>query len=149
MSQACKTCNGLGAINTQSGVQGCPVCSGSGEQFDPGLQFMYEFGPQALTANQTLSSLTVQILDHSFKWMFAVFVSTGLFTVRISDAMAKRPFMNQQVLVTNFFGTAQNPMPLLTPFIFRQRSSILIDLTDISGAGNTVRLGFIGVELND
>lgn len=125
------------------------MCGGSGEEFDPGLEFMYELGPTVLGALGVANSLSVQILDHSFKWQFAVANSTGAFTVLIRDALNKRPFMNQQVHNANWFGTAQNPMPLLTPFIFRKRGSILVDLTDLSGAGNTVRIGFIGVELND
>jgi len=76
-------------------------------------------------------------------------ISTGAFTVLIKDSRNKRPFSNQQVHSSNIMGTAQNPFPLLTPFVFERRGSILADFTDISGNPNTIRLNFIGVELDD
>jgi hypothetical protein len=125
------------------------MCEGSGAAFDPGLFFVYEMGPLALTALQSLEYQSVQILDRSFRWMLATYVSTGAFTVQILDSRNKRPFSQQQVHVNNFFGTAQNPMPLLTPFTFEKRGSILANITDLSNANNTIRLSFIGVELDD
>jgi hypothetical protein len=125
------------------------MCEGSGEKFQPGLFFEYEMGPIVLTANQAITNFSVQILDRSFRWMFLTGVATGFYTILIKDSRNKRPFSNQQIHVSNMVGTATNPFPLLTPFVFERRGSILADLTDLSGAGNTIRLGFIGVELDD
>lgn len=145
----CVTCQGMGAINTQNGVQKCPMCEGSGEQFDPGLFFVYEMGPLVLTGGQALTNQSVQILDRSFRWMMLTGISTGAFTVQLKDSRNKRPFSNQQIHSSNILGDGHNPFPLLTPFVFERRGSIFADITDLSGAGNTIRLDFIGVELND
>ena len=135
------------------------MCEGSGEQFDPGLFFEYEMGPVSATvggvtypylpANASVTNYSVQILDRSFRWMFLTAVSTGPFTIQILDSRNKRPFSQQQVHSNNICGTATNPFPLLTPFVFERRGSILANITDISGNNNTIRLGFIGVELDD
>ncbi len=138
-------------IQTPDGrqFQRCPQCEGTGVEFDPGLFFAYEMGPFVIAANAVFPIQSVQILDRSFRWMFAAATSTGAFSALIADSRNKRPFMNQAIHSANFFGTAQNPLPLLTPFEFEKRGSILATLQDLSGAQNTVRLSFIGVELND
>lgn len=148
-AKPCPACQGSGAVGSAAGVQKCPLCEGSGDNFDPGLFFTYEMGPVALLANGQSNNFSVQILDRSFRWMLLSGVSTGAFTVLIKDSRNKRPFSNQQVHSANIMGTAQNPFPLLTPFTFERRGAVLADFTDISGAPNTIRLNFIGVELND
>jgi hypothetical protein len=145
----CPTCGGSGLVNGSTGLQKCPMCEGTGEKFQPGLFFEYEMGPIALGANGQVSNFSVQILDRSFKWMMLTGVFTGAFTILIKDSRNKRPFSNQQIHCNNMIGTATNPFPLLTPFVFERRGSILADLTDLSGNANTIRLGFIGVELDD
>lgn len=137
-------------MNGAGGVQRCPMCEGSGEKFDPGLFFAYEMGPVVIAAGGgQVSSVSVQILDRSFRWMLLAGVSTGVYTVQIKDSRNKRPFSQQQIHSQNLVGTAQNPLPLLTPFTFEKRGSILADFTDLSGNPNTIRLAFIGVELSD
>ena len=136
-------------VNGTTGLQKCPMCEGTGEKFQPGLFFEYEMGPIVLAPNGAVSNFSVQILDRSFKWMMLTGVFTGAFTILIKDSRNKRPFSNQQIHCLNMIGTATNPFPLLTPFVFERRGSILADVTDISGNANSIRLGFIGVELED
>jgi hypothetical protein len=146
----CPTCQGQGVIQAPNGtVQRCPMCEGTGRDFDPGLEFTYELGPVVIAnANAAVNGQSVQILDFPFKWMFAIATSTGAFSAFIRDGKNKRPFMNQAIHSSNFFGTAQSPMPLLTPFVFEKRGSILVDLADLSGVnGNSIRIAFRGVEL--
>ncbi len=148
--QACQTCQGRGAISADGkNVQRCPLCDGTGAQADPGNQFTY-LGDFTLTALQNApGAITIQILDHSFKWIFAVASSTGTFQCLVKDAQNKRPFMNSPINNVNFWGTAQNPFPLLTPWVFPKRGGIIIDLIDTSNAGNKVEIALHGVELND
>ena len=145
----CTTCGGQGTLQIGNLMQRCPMCEGSGEEFQPGLFFEYEMGPIVLTALEAITNYSVQILDRPFKWMMLTGVSTGAFTILIKDSRNKRPFSNQQIHSSNIVGTSTNPFPLLTPFVFEQRGSILADITDLSNAGNTIRLGFIGVELDE
>jgi hypothetical protein len=146
---ACQGCQGKGTIVGPAGVQRCPLCDGTGQAFDPGLFFCYEMGPVVIPLNGVINSFSVQILDRSFRWLMLAATFTAACTVLIKDSKNKRPFSNQQVHISNIAGTAQNPMPLLTPFEFSKRGAILADFTDLSGAQNTVRLNFIGVELSD
>jgi hypothetical protein len=125
----------------------CPVCGGTGVEEDPGLFYVYEF-TFALLANAVSSPQSLNIQNYDFKWMFAMVVSTGFFTVQLSDASSNRPFSNQEVHVNNLFGTSQNPFPLLTPFTFRKKGQILAKASDLSGAPNNVRMAFAGVELS-
>lgn len=113
---------------------------------ETGLQFTYAIDPIVLLANGRVTG-QVQILDNPFKALFLVATSTGRFTALIKDGSSKRPFSNVEVIDTLQWGTAQNPMPLLQPYVFSQRGQIQVDVTDISAAGNTIRLAFIGVEL--
>ncbi len=142
----CKACGGKGVLQAIGTLIKCPVCDGTGVAADPGLFFIYEGGPFVLAGNAVQNGNSIQVLDKDFRWQFAVAISTGAFTVFIRDSQRKRPFSNQAVHSSNIFGTAQNPFPILVPWTFRKRGSILFDLADISGAGNTIRVAFIGVE---
>ena len=79
--------------------------------------------------------------------MFATANFTGAFATLLSDGSTQRQFSNQAVHVNNLFGTAQNPFPLLTPYVFKRKGQILASTQDLSGAPNNVRLAFAGVEL--
>ena len=147
----CKFCQGKGVINVPQPngslqAQLCPVCGGSGLAQDAGMFFVYEL-TFALTANQVGAQNSLNILNNPFKWMFGMAVFTGNFAVQLSDGSTQRQFSNQQVHVSNLFGTAQNPFPLLTPYTFAQKGQILAIASDLSGAPNNVRLAFAGVEL--
>lgn len=134
------------ALRIVAPIQLCPMCNGTGVMPDPGLQFGYEFVFN-LTANQALTGQSLLIQDRDFKWIFFTGFSTGAFQVMIKDGgSGKRPFMNQQVHSTSILGNGQNPHPLLSPWVFNKQGSIVIDITDLSGANNNVRLFFEGVE---
>jgi len=145
----CSSCRGAGRINTQQGPQRCGMCDGSGQEYDPGRYYIYEAGPIVLAGGAGLNSYSVQILNYSFRWRFAAAVSTGIFAAQVIDGSSQRPFSNQQVHSSNLWGTAESPTLLLSPFIFEKRGQILINLTELTGAPNTIRLAFIGEELND
>lgn len=136
----CSTCHGSGMIhNGKSGVtEVCPMCDGTGQEYNPGREFTYELGPIPLNGQATTQASSVQVLNRPFRWMMALAVSTFPFTSQISDSRDQRPFSNQPVHSSNLWGTAQNPMPLLTPFRFNKNSNILATLTDLGGGFGTV-----------
>ncbi len=159
MAQRCQWCKGNG---TADGITKCPVCDGSGQKFDPGREMTYEMGPftlnAAAAANTTvpnyavgaasttaiLNGVTCMVANWPFRWMFALAQRTFPFTVQIKDAGSGsgRSFMPQslQIHSDNLFGTAQRPMPLPTPYVFRANQNITADFTDLYGA-----TGFAGV----
>lgn len=100
-----------------------------------------------LAANAINNNLNVQIQDYDFEARFLVANSTGQFSAQIIDAGQKRPLTNIQVLNTLLFGTAQNPMPLVEPYVFKKKTLIQVQVTDLSGAPNTLDIAIMGVEL--
>lgn len=138
MDKPCKTCHGSGMVqNTAGHTQVCPMCEGTGADFNPGREFTYELGPLVLNGQATLQAQSVQVLNRPFRWMMAVAVATFPFLAQISDSRDQRPFSNQPVHSSNLWGTAVNPMPLLTPFRFNKNSNILATVTDLGGANGT------------
>ena len=149
-SQTCPICQGQGKIPTPSGQQWqvCPLCDGTGVFNGPGRFFEYT-QTFVLTSLQALNQQQIaQVLDSDFKAMFAMATSTGNFTSKIYSSSDKRGYSNQQTHSALFWGTAQNPFPLLSPIYFKSQSAILLDLTDLSGAGNTIYVSLAGVELS-
>jgi hypothetical protein len=138
MEQPCKTCHGTGMLTVSGHTQACPMCDGTGVEFNPGREFTYELGPNVLAGGATLQASSVQVLNRAFRWMMAVAVSTFPFSTQVSDSRDLRPFSNQPVHSNNLWGTAQNPMPLLTPFRFNKNANILATITDLGGGSGTV-----------
>jgi hypothetical protein len=150
MAQPCKFCQGKGAVQYAQNLPPavCPVCGGSSVQEDPGLFYVYEL-TFALAGNAANQQNSVQIKARSFRWMFAIATFTGVFTTQLSDGSSQRQFSNQQVHVNNLFGTAQNPFPLLTPYVFKKLGTIQAISSDLSGGANNIRIAFAGVEIDD
>jgi hypothetical protein len=150
--QACKFCGNSGhpgyVISPGGLWQRCPACDGTGVEPPVPLFFEYELD-LTLTANEENLVGSVQVNDKDFKWIFAMAQSTGAFSALVTDGSSKRQFSNVALHQNVLFGTAQQPFPLPAPFTFQKRGAILVSVNDLSGAGNTVRLCFGGVELAD
>lgn len=125
--------------------QMCPICGGSGEATDTGDYYAYA-SDLVVNANAP-NSTTITILDRNFRAIFATAKSTGTFTFLIQDGKNKRPFFNQQIQNVNFWGTAQNPFPIPIPYEFSVRDQIIINVTDTSGAQNTINFTIHGAEI--
>jgi len=155
--QSCSLCRGQKWWQNPSGkAQECPLCEGTGIQWDPGREFTYEMGPFTLNApaalpatnpqnfsgaaaaGPSLTGVSCQVANYPFRWMFALAQSTFPFTVQIKDAGSGsgRSFVpvSTQVHSKNLFGDSRNPMPLPTPYVFQRNQNITADFTDISGA---------------
>jgi hypothetical protein len=112
---------------------------------DPGHHYTYGPGTQIVGAGLTVP-VQFQILNHDFEADFLVATRTGAFKARIQ--IGDRYLSNVPIVDVNHFGTAQNPLPLLSPLQLKRNDVVIITLTDISGAANTIDLGFIGREIN-
>ena len=150
-SKACSACKGAGKIPTPSGSQwqACPICGGSGEKYDPGLQYAYRMVPVTVSGSGT-STQIISILNADFRWQELTGESTGAFTFLITDQSAGgRQFSNVAIHSSEMLGSGQNPFPLLTPYVFQKKGQIQILLTDVSGQSNTIALCFIGTNINE
>lgn len=134
----------------------CPMCEGSGAQWDPGREFTYEMGPFTLNAPantaaqnpqnfsgaaSTLASLqnvSCQVGNYPFRAMFVMSRSTFPFSILLTDAGSGsgRSFVPQQTQVhnENFFGDSRHPMPWPTPYVFQKNQNITANFTDLAGA---------------
>src|SRR5271166_786289 len=120
MAQRCSTCGGTGWLNLGGGnAPKCPLCDGTGKQFDPGRKYSYLLGPITLNGSgaaspsnsltPTLNGYATQVVNWPFRWMFSLAQSTFPFLVQIIEGGEQRPFSNQQVLSTLLFGDGRNP----------------------------------------
>ena len=153
---ACTYCHGKKVVGNNNGqLQACPLCDGTGQNFDPGREFTYEMGPFTLNAPAAVTStlpqnysgaasntpilngVSCQVANYDFRWTFMLAQSTFPFTVQIKDAGSGsgRSFVpvSYQVHSKNLFGDSRNPMPLPTPYVFQKNQNITADFTDISG----------------
>ena len=113
-------------------------------------------GDFTLVANQTLLNQRIEFKG-SFEF-FAVFrlmsVQTGAFRCRLATDESHRYShaataggTNDRVRNECLFGTASRPAVLPVPLLIPRTNGILLDIEDVSGAGNTLHLVFEGVEL--
>lgn len=136
-----------GYVVSPGGIwQRCPACDGTGITPPEPLLFTYEIDA-TIAANAANQQASVQVNDNDFRWLFAVAVATGAFTAQVTDGSTKRQFSNVALHQNAAWGTAAQPFPLLAPFTFKRRGAIQVALADLSGAQNTIRLSFHGVEL--
>lgn len=143
----CTTCGGSGVVNAGGTIVGCPVCDATGKAYIPGLFYTYAI-LISLTALQAQTQI-IQILNAPFKWIFSTSNQTGAFTVQLKDGKNQREFFNTPLHYSLVFGTAQNPFPVLNPWVFDQNGNIQMTVTDLSNANNAIWLGFVGVQLVD
>ena len=156
MAQQCTTCRGSGLNPYTQNSSICPMCDGTGKQFDPGREFTYEMGPFLLNApaaanptvpnysvgaqstTSVLNGVTAIVANNPFRWTMMLAQSTFPFTVQLKDAGSGsgRSFVPQSIQVhsRNLFGTGERPMPLITPYVFAPNQNITGDFTDLGGA---------------
>lgn len=82
-----------------------------------------------------------------FDWAYIVGVSTGAFLLRFFDGGSQRLLQNKPVHSVTVVGSAQRPFRLPQPYFFNvgdSRRELQCTITDLSGAGNTVRLVIYG-----
>jgi hypothetical protein len=102
------------------------------------------------TTIQALANLPTNIVingDADFQAIWLIASSTGPFTCRFGDGATGRFFMSRPVNNVNLFGTALQPFPMLPPYVWKRQGSISLDLTDTSGAPNTIQIVFSGKKI--
>ena len=72
----------------------------------------------------------------------AVYEATGAFTLLIRDTESNEEWMNRQVHIDNFAGTAQNPAYLPTRRAVGVNSTIIVEMTNLVAGANIVYLQF-------
>lgn len=109
--------------------------------------FIYQTNAITLTANGTATATITVTREADFYLTKVVRVQTGSFTFMIRDSSNDRQWSSTQLHSDIGAGTAQLPLLLPKPRFVARASTITIDLTDISGSSNTVRIGLIGYKV--
>ncbi len=112
---------------------------------NPGMSYTYGPGTQVVGANATVT-VQFSVLNHDFEADFLVASQKGTFKCQIQ--IGYRFLSNLPMTNANHFGTAENPLPLLSPLQLKQNDVVILTITDTSGAQNTIDIGFIGRELD-
>lgn len=124
--------NGIGQTNVPNGYRD--------------VQFDYVFDI-VLTANQSLQTQQSVHNDADFMWRAVVNArnTANNFTVRFSDSdwyyLSSAPIHS-----LNLQGDASSPYPVWTEIAIPAGGRIGVDITDLSGAQNTIQLLFRGVK---
>lgn len=109
--------------------------------------FTYGIPPTAVLGNAVANQIIVIGNDADFQAIWWISNQTGTFTLRVSDGGSGRPFMNTPINNANILGTANNPFPMLPPYVFKRAQSIQLDITDTSGNPNTIQIAFVGKKI--
>lgn len=98
-----------------------------------------------LSANEALTNQSVPIMtDSDFIWdSVYINTATGAFQVRFSDSCGY--YLSNGLINSNNLSTfAGQPYPIIPDWWFPAGGRIGVDITDLSGATNTIQLVFRG-----
>jgi len=111
---------------------------------DVDFSYVYDV---VLSASQVLTDQAVATMNDADFAIRAVFigVSTGSFNARFSDSQGYY-LSNGLIASANLLGDASSPFPIWPEIIIPAGGRIGIDITDTSGAPNTVEIIFRGVK---
>jgi hypothetical protein len=101
---------------------------------------------RTLAANQSLTDLS-QLFDGDslFLWMGVYGSQTGAYSIRFRSPNGR--YLSSALLRNvNAIGTAQFPVPIFPALPVPISGKIGIDITDLSGAANSVEICFAGVK---
>ena len=111
---------------------------------DVDFSYVYDV---VLTANQVLKDQAVSTMNDADFAIRGVFIgfNTGAFSVRFSDSQGYY-LSNGLIASGNLLGDASSPMPIWPEILIPAGGRIGIDITETSGASNTVEIVFRGVK---
>lgn len=111
--------------------------------------FIYEIDLGAIAANASAIGVLSTDTDSDFLVEQITGVRTGSCTCLISEGARGRDWMDRATHFDNMVGMAHFPNNLLkqSPRFIARGGTISVNITDLSGASNTVRVYFIGVKL--
>lgn len=104
-------------------------------------------GTVTIGANGSFPAAIVTDNDAHFVVYKIVGSRIGPCTIGIKDSATGKQWMNQEVHFDNFVGNGHYPHILSSPRFIPRGNTISINLTDLSGAANTVEVNLIGVKL--
>ena len=107
------------------------------------VPFNYTYD-NSLTAGQVLNNEIVSIFNADFIWRGLVFTSDGLFSVQFQDGYGYY-LSTGQIFSSNMSNTPGDPWPVFPEVFYPAGGRVYLNITDLSGAPNTIQLLFIGV----
>jgi hypothetical protein len=103
---------------------------------------------KVLTASEGPTQVLVKVdADADFLVRKLVATSTGAFTAKLADAGTNDYWSDQAQDNANLFGTAQYPLILPKPKLVKAMGSLLVEMTDLSVASNTIQIVAEGIKV--
>jgi len=110
------------------------------------FEYCYPVGSSlfTLSANQQLLNLVINIFTQAdFLWRGLTFVSTGAFSIRFQDG-EQYYLSDGMVPSVNLPHSAGDPFPWAPQIPYPAGGRVVFDITDTSGAPNTIQLVLTG-----
>lgn len=117
------------------------------------LPYAYSFQLSAqvsqgpVLANQTSQASIKITADSAFIAKYITGVSTGAYLITPRIDASDRVLVNTPIHSAAYVGTAERPMILPKPLLLPGNTTISFDVTDLSGADNSVYFSFIGFKI--
>jgi hypothetical protein len=100
-----------------------------------------------LLANSTGTASIKVTADSAFIARYITGASQGAYLITLRMDASDRQMVNAPIHSSAFVGTAERPMILPKPLLLPANSTISFDLTDLSGANNSIYFSFIGFKI--
>lgn len=150
-----------------NGVRGLPAGAGAGPAMSSaakmvtvggwrGIPEFYCYPIRAVVgASAQNVGITQAIVNWPFVWTLAIANSTAAFEFSLIHNGPAYAFFNASgsnanngfVLNSNFWGTAQQPNPVMPTYTFGPQTSLTITVNELSGAQNTINFLLRGYQL--
>jgi hypothetical protein len=125
-----------------------PVYSGLNPVNGPtDFTYVYDTPANQLAANGSLSDAVSTMLDADFHWTAIVLNSYTSISFSVRFGINGLYYLSQfQVLASNYLGDPSSPYPIMGQLIVPAGARITLDMTDLSGATNTLQILFRGTK---
>lgn len=108
------------------------------------VPFNYVYN-NTLTGLQVLNNETVPIFTEAdFAWRGLIFSATGLFSIQFQDGQGYY-LSAGQMFSSNMPNTPGDPWVVFPEVLYPAGGRIFMNITELSGASNTLQLLFVGV----
>ncbi len=137
--------------NVRYSLQGNKIRQGTApwevRKYQAQIPMTYVANIEALAANASTTVAVPIDVDSDFMVQKITGIQTGAASLILADGGRDRWWMDKAVYIDTLVGNGQFPFILTSPRFIYRGSQISVNLSDLSGATNTIRLVFHGVKM--
>lgn len=137
--------------NVRLSLQGNKVRQGTApweaRKYQAQIPMTYVVNIEALAANASTTAAVSIDVDSDFMVQKITGIFTGAASLVLADGGRERWWMDKAVYIDTIVGNGQFPFVMTSPRFIYRGSPLSVNISDLSGATNTIRLVFHGVKL--